>query len=146
MTLNFIMNPERAARIAGRHALDPSMPGLNELIDRIFNATWKAPELSGYKGDIGRVVDYLVLQQLMSLSLNKETSVTVRAAAGEKINALKKYLSAVQSKDAEWRGFYRWTLSQMRQWEEDPGKWTPVLLTPPDGAPLGTEEEDWTGR
>src|SRR5262245_23958672 len=39
----FLLNPERAARLVQFHALDQRNPGLAEVIDKIFAATWKAP-------------------------------------------------------------------------------------------------------
>ncbi|HWK05280.1 MAG TPA: zinc-dependent metalloprotease [Puia sp.] len=144
MTLGFIFNPERAARIAGHHAMDPSMPGLDELMDRTLSATWKAAAQTGYNGEIQRVVDWQVLQQLIALSTNKETSVQVRSVASEKIRELKGWLSAAATGNSDWMAFYRWGLSQIKLFEDDPGK--VILATPlaaPDGAPLGMPEEDW---
>ena len=145
MTLSFIFNPERAARIAGHHAMDPAMPGLNELVDRVLTATWKATEQQDYNGEIQRVVNWLVLQQLIGLSANKETSIQVRSVASAKIKELKGWLSAVHGKDGDWTAFYRWTLSQIALFEEDPAKVAPVTpLITPDGAPLGMPEgEDY---
>ncbi|MES1249227.1 MAG: zinc-dependent metalloprotease, partial [Chitinophaga rupis] len=146
MTLGFIFNPERAARIAAQHAMDPAMPGLDELVDHVLDASWKASQQAGYNGEIQRVVDWLVLQQLIGLSVNKETSVQVRSVATDKIRALKIGLSGAHGVDGDWAAFYRWALSQIKLFEDDPGKVIPVSpLVVPDGAPLGMEEEDWTG-
>lgn len=142
MTLSLVLNPERAARIVGHHAMDPAMPGLDELIDRILNATWKTTEQAGYNGEIRRVVDHLLLQQLISLSVNKETSIGVRAIAGQKVRELKQWLSGMHTKEAGWMAFYRFALSQIKEFEENPDKM--VLATPPaapDGAPLGMPGE-----
>jgi hypothetical protein len=145
MTLGFIFNPERAARIAGHHAMDPSMPGLDELMDRTLHATWKAAEQPGYNGEIQRVVDWQVLQQLIGLSVNKDASIQVRVVATEKISELKSWLSAVHAGNGDWTAFYRWALTQIKQFEEDPSKMVPATpLAAPDGAPLGMPEEDWT--
>jgi len=147
MTLGFIFNPERAARIVGQHAMDPAMPGLDELVDHVLDATWKASQQTGYNGEIQRVVDWLVLQQLVGLSVNKETSVQVRSVATDKIRTLKLLLSAVHGTSADWAAFYRWALSQIKLFEDDPGKVIPVSpLVAPDGSPLGMQEEDWTAE
>lgn len=147
MTLGFIFNPERTARIAGHHAMDPSMPGLDELVDRTLNGTWKAAQQAGYNGEIQRVVDWLVLQQLISLSVNKEAAIQVRSVAADKIKALKSWLPAAHSMNEDWAAFYRWTLSQIKLFEDDPGKVIPASpLMVPDGAPLGMPEEDWTAE
>jgi hypothetical protein len=90
------------------------------------------------------VVDWLVLQQLMGLSVNKETSVQVRSIASEKIGELKLWLKAAHAGNVDWGAFKRWALSQIKVFEEDPGKViqaSPLMV--PDGAPLGMPEEDY---
>src|ERR1043165_6742576 len=61
----FLFNPERAARLVQFHARDPRNPGLDEVIDRIINSTWKAPTANGYPGGIQHTVNKVVLKNLM---------------------------------------------------------------------------------
>src|SRR5712671_3430859 len=42
-TLQFLFNPERAARLVEFHARDAANPGLQEVLDAIVAATWKTP-------------------------------------------------------------------------------------------------------
>ena len=42
-TLQFLFNPERAARLVEFHARNAENPGLGEVLDAVLNATWKAP-------------------------------------------------------------------------------------------------------
>src|SRR5271170_4501335 len=42
-TLQFLFNPERAARLIEFHARNTANPGLNDVLDAVLNATWKAP-------------------------------------------------------------------------------------------------------
>src|SRR5579864_1406468 len=42
LTAGLILHPERAARLVEYHAEDASLPGLDEVIDRLIGATWKA--------------------------------------------------------------------------------------------------------
>ncbi len=47
-TLQFLFNPERAARLVEFHARGTANPGLEEVLDAIVAATWKAPHGTGY--------------------------------------------------------------------------------------------------
>src|SRR5437764_11096143 len=51
-TLQFLFNPDRAARLVEFHARNQENPGLEEVLDAIVNATWKAPHPSGYNEEI----------------------------------------------------------------------------------------------
>src|SRR5690242_20978553 len=47
-TLQFLFNPERAARLVEFHARSAENPSLEEVLDAIINVTWKAPHGKGY--------------------------------------------------------------------------------------------------
>jgi len=145
MTLGFILYPERAARIVGHHALHPEMPALEDVITHIINATWKAPHQTGYAGEIQRVVNYQVLLQLISLSVNKSAPLQVRAIAAIKVKELKQWIAAAPATDLSWKAHYQFAISQIKGFEEKPDEITPFTpLAAPDGAPIGTTEEEWS--
>ena len=39
VTIGFVLQPDRAARMVAQHAVDPTLPGLDEVIDRFTKAT-----------------------------------------------------------------------------------------------------------
>src|SRR5437764_1729253 len=80
-TLQFLFNPERAARLVEFHARNAENPGLQEVLEAIVAATWKTPHDEGYKGQIANAVDMVVLYDLMALSANDHASDEVRAIA-----------------------------------------------------------------
>ena len=43
VTIGFILQPDRAARMVAQYAVDQSLPGLDEVIDRLFRATFDQP-------------------------------------------------------------------------------------------------------
>ncbi len=65
---DFLLNQERAARLVEFHARDTRYPALDEVLDKILDATWKAPIGSGYEAEIRRTVNMVVLMNLMSLA------------------------------------------------------------------------------
>lgn len=67
-TLSTVLSPARAARVVQQHALDPSLPGLNEVIERLFAATFDARVTDAYEAEVKRVVERLVIDNLMALA------------------------------------------------------------------------------
>lgn len=144
-TLQFLFNPERAARLVEFHARNAENPGLQEVLDAIFTATWKAPHGGGYNEQIANVVDNVALYDLMALAANDHASDEVRALAQMKLHELKDWLNSpaggMQVISDQAHIFYG--AKQIEQFEKDPKKIdvTPPA-EPPDGPPIGTDE-DW---
>ncbi len=142
----FLLNPERAARLVQFHALDQRNPGLAEVIDKIFAATWKAPAGTGYPGEIQHTVNMVVLSDLMSLASSERATNQTRAVASWKLEQLKTWL-ATQNRlrtDENQRAFLYYSVEQIKRFQEDPKKMnlTPAQQ-PPDGQPIGM---DWWSR
>ena len=148
---NFLLNPERAARLVQFHARDPRNPGLTEVIDRILSATWKAPSATGYAGEIQHAVNSIILSDLMSLAANERASNQVRAIASWKIEQLKSWLERQRRVPGaeNRRAFLYYSLEQIKRFQDDPKKMnlTPPQ-SPPDGQPIGATEDhgcSWIG-
>jgi hypothetical protein len=67
-TISQILAPERAARVVEQHAIDPSLPGLNEVIERLFTASFDVRAADAYEAEIKRAVEKLVMDNLMALA------------------------------------------------------------------------------
>ncbi len=140
-TLQFLFNPERAARLVEFHARNPENPGLQEVLGAILAATWKTPHDEGYKGQIANAVDMVVLYDLMALSANDHASDEVRAIARLELQELKRWVYAPLPtiKDQAHIAFASW---QIEQFEKDPKQ---ISVTPPaeppDGPPIGTDDD-----
>ena len=142
-TLQFLFNPERAARLVEFHARDAANPGLQEVLDAIVAATWKAPHAVGYAGEVARTVDDVVLYDLLSLALNDHATTQVRAVALREAEQLKGWLNANKSAgDASEQAHLTYAAAQIEQFQKDPKK---LELTapaePPDGPPIGDDED-----
>src|SRR5262249_33744121 len=146
-TLHFLFNPERAARLVEFHARDAANPGLEEVLDAVVAATWKAPHPAGYQGAIARVIDSVALYELLRLAQNENATTQVRAVASEEADQLKGWLNAakVRASDPAQKAHLAYAAAQVEQFQKDPKK---VDLTapsePPDGPPIG-DEEDFNG-
>src|SRR5260370_27437129 len=80
-TLQFLFNAERAARLVEFHARDAANPGLQEVLDAIVAASWKAPHAAGYAGEVARTVGSVVLYDLLSLAVNYHAHTEVQDGA-----------------------------------------------------------------
>src|SRR5438128_5883146 len=143
-TLQFLFNPERAARLVEFHARNTENPGLGEVLDAVLGATWKAPHGSGYVAEIARMIDGVALYDLMALNANERASDQVRAIAALKLEELREWLAASQSaaKDAEERAHLFAAMSQIVQFQKDPKQVSVAPpAEPPDGPPIGTDDD-----
>jgi hypothetical protein len=139
-TLQFLFNAERAARLVEFHARDAANPGLEEVLDAVIAATWKAPRDSGYNGEIGRVVDNVVIDDFISLAANPECTPQVRAVATEKLASLLIWLSreAENSKYLAESAHLAFVGRQINRFLAEPEKFkADVANSPPDGPPIG---------
>jgi hypothetical protein len=144
-TLQFLFNPERGARLVEFHARDAANPSLEEMIEAVLGATWKAPHGTGYDAEIARVVDNVALYDLMTLAGNEQAADQVRAIAGMELDGLKGWLKSKQAeeKDPEERAHLSYAAEQIEQFQKDPKKiGLSAPAEPPDGPPIGSEDED----
>lgn len=143
-TLQFLFNPERAARLVEFHARNEENPSLQDVLDAILAATWKSARGSGYSGEIARKVDDVALYDLMALSANERASEEVRAIASLKLEELRAWLAAKQgsTKDEAERAHFFFAASQIAQFQKDPKKMESLFpAEPPDGPPIGADDD-----
>jgi Met-zincin len=146
-TLQFLFNPERAARLVEFHARSAENPGLQEVLDTIVAATWKSPHGGGYNEQIANIADETVLYDLMGLAANARASDEVRAIASVKLHDLKDWLDSpaggmqvIRDQAHIW-----FAAKQIEQFEKDPKQISVAApADPPDGPPIGTDD-DWDG-
>jgi hypothetical protein len=139
--LQFLFNPERAARLVEFHARDSSNPGLDEVLDAVLSSSWKSPHSGGYQGQIANVVDDVVLYDLMALAANEHATDEVRAMASFKLHVLKDWLDSPSGSGAAIhdQAHIFFASREIEQFEKDPKRidlTTPV--EPPDGPPIGS--------
>ncbi|HXJ05072.1 MAG TPA: zinc-dependent metalloprotease [Candidatus Acidoferrum sp.] len=148
-TLQFLFNSERAARLVEFHARDAGNPGLDEVLEAVFNATWKAAHPKGYDGAVANTVDNVVLYDLMVLSANDHASDEVRAIASLKLQELREWLTSPRGgmESMPDKAHTYFAAREIELFEKDPKRidLTPPI-EPPDGPPIGsmgTLDCDW---
>ncbi len=165
-TVRLLLNPERCERLMEHNSRDASALQLGEMLDALVRATWGetvkpatsagGPPTPGPLDAVGRVVDGVVMQEMMALAQNPDATVQVRAVASAKLNELRTSLEAVQtlpgigSLSNPDRALVQYAANEIHRAENAPAG-TPKATEPaaippgmPIGAPLGaTEEDDW---
>jgi hypothetical protein len=145
-TLQFLFNPQRAARLVEFHARDAANPGLDEVLHQILASTDTWARSPGYLGEIGRVVDGVALYDLMTLAGDSKAAAQVRAVASMELDQWKQRLAAAATseQDPALRAHFFFGAAQIEQFQRDPSK---LNLTPPyeppDGPPIGADDFDF---
>ncbi len=142
MTLTFLLHPERAARLVQYHARDNSQPGLEQVLDRVIDQTWKQSPPNGLPGEVYSMVGGQSLAHLMKLISNEEASGEVRAMAALKLSELKQWLAdqAAHKNNSAQQAHYTFALSIIDTF--DKSYQAPVPNDPssiPDGSPIGSD-------
>ncbi|MEX2527351.1 MAG: zinc-dependent metalloprotease [Gemmatimonadota bacterium] len=143
-----ILNASRAARMVEQRALDPSLPGWEEVLDALVESVFQATTASPYQEEISRAVQRVTAQRLMSLA-NQAPMPQVRALTAHRVEALRDRLdSATQPGGDGWVAHRRLLVRELDSYlasgELPEG---PALSVPdaPPGAPIGQPAQEWLG-
>jgi len=140
LTVGLVLRPERAARLVEYHSRRKDVPGLAEVLDSLISSTWKASPKSSYLAEIQRIVNHVLLVNVMILAADEEVNPQVRAVALLKLDELKDWLNQQTkiAKDESQKAHYFYALSQIKLFQTDPSKVKlAVPSRPPSGAPIG---------
>jgi len=134
MSVSILLHPQRAARLVEYHARDPEVPGLVELIERLFDATWLRTYDDPYSQELQRVVNNCVLYYMVELVRSQDVPAVVRSVALYKLHDLNSKLEDVETDDPLQLAQHWYLDSVLEQLEDNPGV---LKLTPPAKPPMG---------
>lgn len=140
LTVGLILNPQRTSRMVDYHSRDEHVPGLAEVLDSLFSATWKGEEKQGILAEIQRVVNNVVLFNTMRLAVEERAIPQARAIAMYKLEEMKDWLGPrIQSqKGKDQKAHFYYAANQIKLFLENPSQVVIALpLSPPPGAPIG---------
>jgi hypothetical protein len=166
LTASLLFHPSRASRLVEYHARDANTLGLEEEIEAVLAATWKAPRLSGLEGQTQFTVDNIVLDHLLELAAagggagmsagaafpagvsvaggggSGGASGEARAIALAEAARLESWLKA-QGGASEVAAHWAAGIAEIEEFRKAPAKFAPApeLATPP-GQPIGDEDGD----
>jgi hypothetical protein len=147
VTIGFVLQPDRAARMVAQHAVDPALPGLEDVIDRLTTATFDAATATPYEAAVRRAEERVLVDRLMWLGVAAPNS-QVRAIASLKLSKLAARLRAAAptrtEADTAQRTLIAADIKRFLERPLDPAR--PIPLPAPDappGAPIGDPGFDW---
>jgi hypothetical protein len=142
MTVSFFLHPDRSSRLVEYNARNKNLPGLTEVITTVVSKTWKTKHVDGYKGEIQRVVDRLVMYHLIRLASSKTASEQARAIAMLEIKKLKDWAerSQLNESDKNQAAHLYYSVSQMNKFLDNPeAAEINDPIASPDGSPIGQQ-------
>ena len=98
MTLNLLLNPERASRLIAHKSLNKNQLGLVELIDELVVKTINITHENSYFQELQNVINTKVLEQLFYLGASKNQYQQVNAIVLFKLDEIK---LSIQNKNTE---------------------------------------------
>jgi Met-zincin/Domain of unknown function (DUF5117) len=146
VTIGFVLQLDRAARMVGQHAVNPQMPGLEDVIDRLTTATFDAPTSTPYEAAVRRAEERVLVDRVMWLATASPNS-EVRAIASMKLSKLAARLKTQVAKtetDGAQRTLIAADIKRFLERGVDPAR--PIPHPAPDappGAPIGDPGNDW---
>ena len=137
MTMQFILQPERAARLVTQKALDPTLPGLDDVLDRLAIAVFEAATANAYEHEIRRAVERILTSHLMRLAESAPMS-QVRSLAMARLRQMTEAGFVVADDDAH-RAHRQLLAGDVTRFLERPYDNMRSGTTPaaPPGAPIG---------
>ena len=145
VTIGFVLQLDRAARMVAQHAVDPSLPGLEEVIDRLTKATFDAVAATPYEAEVRRAEERVLVDRVMWLATGSSHG-QVRAIASFKLQKLAARLAKAEAATTEGDAAQHALLAaDIRRFLDRPAEMMKVMPAPdaPPGAPIGDEDRDW---
>lgn len=135
LPLSFLFNSERMNRMVEFQVQNHGL-GLNEMIDAIILATWKAPRRKGIEALIQMQTEQVVLTYLLAASTDNNNSFITKAILQKTLADLKTMLENKKKTAADPVYTGHLLLALQRMTEPDKAKPTIHAVIPP-GSPIG---------
>jgi len=143
VTIGFLLQPDRAARMIAQHAIDPSLPGLEDVIKAMRAATFTAPASTSYEQEIRRATSRVLAEALMTLAATAPMP-QVRAIATQQLESLPTATTPMPPtrEDAAFRNLLAADVKRFIERPLAPVA-APATADAPPGAPIGDPGMDW---
>ena len=148
VTIGFILQPDRAARMVAQYAVDQALPGLGEVVDKLVKATFDATTSGTYEAEVRRATERVLVDRVMWLA-SAAPNAQVRAIASYKLQRLATRLRAEVGRTDSDVAAHTLLAADIKRFLERPTadlqKVIPASAAPP-GAPIGDEPQEWLAR
>lgn len=140
-TLRLLLNPERLARLVEQHAANPDgIMSVSYVFGTVLTQAMGNNTETAYRRELARVVEKLILKQLIALAADKSANPQVVGLALADLNALEQMYdrSLKEAGTDEQRGHYTFLLHTIRNFREHPKDYeAPKTPEIPPGQPIG---------
>jgi hypothetical protein len=144
VTIGFVLQPDRAARTVAQNAVDPSLPGLGEVIDALAKATVDAATANSYEASVRRASSRVLVDRLTWLATVAPNS-QVRGIASMKLHLLASRLQSLSGNELD-ASHNMLLAGDIKRFLERPAETARMLPAPssPPGAPIGGDvPQNW---
>jgi hypothetical protein len=144
VTIGFVLQLDRASRMVAQHAVDPALPGLEEVIDRLTKATFDAAAATPYEAEVRRAEERVLVDRVMWLAQAAPNS-EVRAIASLKLQKLATRLRTTPGATEGDQAGHTLLAADIKRFLERPADAWRIMPAPdaPPGAPIGDMPMDW---
>ena len=145
-TVSRTLEPARAARLVEQHALDPALPGLDEVLTTLVDAVRPAANETPYHTEL-RLASYRVLVDRIMALADRAPMPHVRAIATHRLEELRAEMAANPPPERD-AAFVRLVDRDIERFLERPSSPYEMPGTPnaPPGAPIGEPAMEWLAR
>ncbi|MEO5896833.1 MAG: zinc-dependent metalloprotease [Vicinamibacterales bacterium] len=145
ISVGFLLTETRAARLVEQNAIDPKLPGLHGVLDKLFATAFAAAPADPYEAEIQRAVQRVVVEHVMTLAASSDMS-QVRAIASAKLRGRAAALaSAGATPAAAHAALLAADIKRFLDRPAAPATRTDPPAAPP-GAPIGEPAMEWLRR
>jgi hypothetical protein len=144
VTIGFLLQLDRAARMVAQHAVNPQLPGLEDVIDRLVASTFDAATANGYEAAVRRAEEQVLVDRVTWLATASPNS-QVRAIATMKLSKLAAKLKTAVAKSEADTAQRALLGAEIKRFLDRPAEVAKVIPAPdaPPGAPIGDMPYDW---
>ena len=141
LTVSSLLTPERAARMVEQKMLDESLPGLDDVLDRLIGASFGADANGAYETEVKRAVEGVVVDRIEWLATNADMP-QVRAISTAALGGVRGDLMAMG--DSPHAAMLAMGIQRFLERPAEPMA-LPGMPEAPPGAPIGQPAMDWLG-
>lgn len=148
MTLSFLLHPERAARMVQQKALQPDLPGLDDVLGRLVEDVFGMRYRDGYQSEVSRAVQRVLVDRVVMLA-GEAPMAQVRAQATRALEVLDARIDeGAGATDEAMAAHYALLRKDIRRFLDRPHEplATPAAPASPPGSPIGDPGMDWLDR
>jgi hypothetical protein len=141
MTVEALLQRERAARLVDFHRRDNALPGLEDVLDGLVETAFSAPAApSERQAELIRVIQQAVVNGLIRLAEDREAPARVRSRVDATLQTLRRRLQSAPGGTpagrAQSAGLQREIESHLSR-TRDAAPAPPAAFAPPPGEPIG---------